>query len=64
MNTLFLASYRRVVALLRSEQAQDLPEYAIALVMIGLGSVAGLNSLALGISIAFNNVSNQIASAL
>jgi len=64
MHTLFLETYRKVTSLFTSQSGQDLPEYAFAVAMIGLGSVAGLNSLASGIAVAFNNVSGEIASAL
>lgn len=64
MNSLFLEIYRRVRFLFASESGQDLPEYAFAVVMIGLGSVAGLNSLATGITIAFSNVSSDLAHAI
>ena len=64
MNILFLEIYRRITSLLGSEAGQDLPEYAFAVVMIGLGSVAGLNSVAAGIGSAFANVSGDIANAV
>jgi Flp pilus assembly pilin Flp len=64
MNTLLLRAYLHLRNLLHCEDAQDLPEYAFVVVMIALGSVAGFNSLATGISTAFTDVSSDLASAI
>jgi Flp pilus assembly pilin Flp len=64
MNTLFLRFCFNLKTLIICEAGQDLPEYAFVVVMIALGSVAGFNSLATGISIAFNNVSSDLAGAI
>ena len=44
------------------ESGQDLIEYALIAAVVGLGSVASLNSLASSIGSSFNTVSNNLSS--
>ena len=53
----FFLGFRTVFqAVLASESGQDLPEYALTFVVVALGTVAGLQSIAGGV--------NQVLSAL
>lgn len=64
MNDLFL----RVCAISRSilvhEEGQDLPEYALTFVTIALGTVAGMNSIAHGVSVTFSAVASTLTTAV
>jgi Flp pilus assembly pilin Flp len=64
MLRLILRTYNTVGTVLGWEEAQDLPEYAFVVVMLALGSIAGMNSLATGIWTAFGNVSSDLSSAI
>jgi pilus assembly protein Flp/PilA len=49
--------------LMAEESGQDLIEYALVAALVGLGSVAAMQSLAGGIVNAFTGVTNALASA-
>ena len=51
-------------AVLASENGQDLPEYALTVVMIALGSVAGMNSIAGGVNQVFLAVTDTLNNAV
>jgi pilus assembly protein Flp/PilA len=46
------------------ESGQDLIEYALVAALVGLGSVASMNSLAGSIANTFNGVGNALTSAV
>jgi len=46
----------------RSENGQDLVEYALVVALIALAATAGMNTLAKDISNAFSNVGSTLAS--
>jgi pilus assembly protein Flp/PilA len=46
------------------ESAQDLVEYALIVAVLAFGSVAGMKSLAAGVSSAFENVSTSLGTSL
>jgi pilus assembly protein Flp/PilA len=50
--------------LISEESGQDLIEYALVAALVGLGSVASMNSLASTISNTFNGISNQLTAAV
>ncbi|HEY6490442.1 MAG: Flp family type IVb pilin [Terracidiphilus sp.] len=64
MPTLLLKIYRATVCLLADQDAQNLVEYCLIVSCLAFASVAGMHSLASGVSVAFNNVSSDLASAI
>ena len=46
------------------ESGQDLIEYALVAALVGLGSVAAMNSLATSIGTAYNGVGSTLTSAV
>jgi pilus assembly protein Flp/PilA len=49
--------------LINEESGQDLIEYALVAALVGLGSVASMQSLALSITNAFNGIGVALANA-
>lgn len=47
----------------KEEEGQDLVEYALLVVLIALGAIAAMNSLASAISDAFSNAAVNLTSA-
>jgi pilus assembly protein Flp/PilA len=47
---------------LRDENGQDLVEYGLVLVLVCLAATAGMNTLASGINVAMQNITNKLAS--
>jgi len=58
MHGFFLRLRMTFQAVLASESGQDLPEYALAMVMIALGTVAGTHSIAGGVNQVFSTLAN------
>ena len=52
---------KRVV---KDESGQDLIEYALVAALIALGSIAAMNSVAVGISTAFSTIGSDLSSAV
>jgi pilus assembly protein Flp/PilA len=50
--------------LIAEESGQDLIEYALVAALVGLGSVASMNSLAGSIANTFNGIGNALSSAV
>ena len=50
--------------LVADESGQDLIEYALVAALVGLGSVASMNSLAGSIANTFNGIGNTLANAV
>ena len=55
---------RNLCRLWKEEDGQDLVEYALLVVMISLGALASMKSLAYAISDAFSNASANLTSAV
>jgi pilus assembly protein Flp/PilA len=51
-------------AFLRDESAQDIVEYALIAVFIGLGTVVATRGLAVSIGVAFSNVQTALTSGV
>ncbi|HEX3569476.1 MAG TPA: Flp family type IVb pilin [Acidobacteriaceae bacterium] len=49
---------------LKDESGQDLIEYALVAALVGLGSVAAMNSLSGSIANTFTGVGNQLTNAV
>jgi pilus assembly protein Flp/PilA len=64
MHKLILKVHFKLHSLLAGEEGQDLVEYALIVALLAFGCVAGMQSLASGINIAFNSVSSDIADSL
>jgi pilus assembly protein Flp/PilA len=47
-----------------NEEGQDLVEYALVVALIAFGATAGMSTLASGINLAFNTISNKLATSL
>ena len=50
----------KLTRLWKEEEGQDLVEYALLVVLVALGSIAAMNSLASAISNAFSNVEGAL----
>jgi pilus assembly protein Flp/PilA len=46
------------------ESGQDLIEYALVAALVGLGSIASMNTLASSIANTFNGIGNQLTNAV
>lgn len=46
---------------LYNEEGQDLVEYALVIVLVALGCVAGINNVASAINTVFSNISTTLA---
>ena len=64
MHKLMLKVHFKIHSLMTGEDGQDLVEYALVVALLAFGCVAGMQSLASGINIAFNSVSSDIADSL
>ena len=60
MQELFLKLRTISKAILIPEEGQDLPEYALTVVMIAMGAVAGMGSLAGGVNAVFSAVATTL----
>jgi pilus assembly protein Flp/PilA len=54
-------SLRRI---LTDESAQDLVEYSLIIAVMAFGAVAGMQSLASGVNVAFNSLSSVMHSTI
>lgn len=52
-----------LIRLWKEEDGQDLTEYALLLVLVALGAIASMHTLANAISDVFGNAVNNLASA-
>jgi pilus assembly protein Flp/PilA len=64
MNDLLLTLYVRFQDLKDREDGQDLVEYALTVALIAFGAIAGMQSLAAGLSNAFTTISTTLATDL
>jgi pilus assembly protein Flp/PilA len=55
---------KRLLRLWEEEKGQDLVEYALLLVLISLGAVVSMRSLASAISDAYSNAAGNLTSAV
>lgn len=56
-----LGIYTAARTFILNDEAQDLAEYAMTVALVALGTVAGMQSLASGVTLAFNDVSSTIS---
>lgn len=54
---------KTLIRLWKEEQGQDLVEYALLLVLISMGAVASMRSLASAVGDAFSNAATNLTSA-
>ena len=64
MQELFLKLRTILNAILVLEAGQDLPEYALTFVMVALGTVAGMDSIAGSVNLIFSGVANMLTNAV
>lgn len=58
----FSKLYMRLYFLIGSEEGQDLVEYALVVALIAFGATAGMKSLAVGLTKAFQGISTTLGS--
>ncbi len=61
MNSLLQQIYLKVCNEIYNEEGQDLVEYALVIVLVALGCVAGVNNMASAVNAVFSNISNTLA---
>jgi pilus assembly protein Flp/PilA len=61
MNNLLLKLFINLQNLRKSEQGQDLVEYALLCSLIALAMISGIKSIATSVNTVFTNVSNSLA---
>jgi Flp pilus assembly pilin Flp len=61
MNNLLLKVYIQLQNLGKSEQGQDLVEYALLCSLIALACISGVKPVAQAVNTVFSNVSNSLA---
>jgi hypothetical protein len=64
MQELFLKLRTVCNAILVLDAGQDLPEYALTFVMVALGTVAGMSSIAGSVNQTFAAVANTLTTAM
>jgi pilus assembly protein Flp/PilA len=64
MKTRLAALVLTIQAWVRSEDGQDLVEYALVVAMLAFGATTALKTLGTGINHAFTNISSTLASSL
>jgi Flp pilus assembly pilin Flp len=60
MNNLFLKLYIKLQNLAKSEQGQELVEYALLCSLIALAAISGVQSVATAVNNVFSNLSNSL----
>ena len=64
MNAMLLKLYVKFQNLIRRKEGQDLVEYALVVALIALAAVAGMKTLAAGISATFTSISTKLSSSI
>jgi pilus assembly protein Flp/PilA len=64
MNDLMLKMYVKLQTLMAREEGQDLVEYALVVALIAFGAVTAMKSLSSEINVAFETISNDLATSL
>jgi pilus assembly protein Flp/PilA len=64
MNNLVSRIYVNLQSLIRSEEGQDLVEYALVVALVAFGATAALQALGSGLNSAFTTISATLASSL
>ncbi len=61
MNNLFLKLWVKLQCLNRSEEGQDLVEYALLVALIALVCITGVGKVATAVNTVFTNISSSLA---
>lgn len=61
MNSFLKHLYLKAWSQLCNEEGQDLVEYALVIVLVALGCVAGINNVASAINNVFSNISTTLS---
>ena len=61
MKNLMQRIYLEIYSHICNEEGQDLVEYALVIVLVALGSVAGVNNVASAINTVFSNISTTLS---
>ena len=56
--------FAMVQSFIRSQDGQDLVEYALVVALVAFGATAAMQSLGSGLNSAFTNISSTLASSL
>jgi len=61
MKNLYMNLYLRLQNLTKSEEGQDLVEYALLVCLIALAAIVGVNKVAAAITTVFSNISASLS---
>jgi pilus assembly protein Flp/PilA len=61
MNSMMQLIFLKVSSYISNEEGQDLVEYAMVMVLVALGCVYGVNSVASAINTVFSNISATLS---
>ena len=61
MNSFILKLYLKLHDLTRSEEGQDLVEYALLVALIALSAITGIGKIASAITVTFSNISASLS---
>ena len=64
MRKFLTEQYVRIQTLLADEKGQDLIEYALVVALIAFAAVAGMNTVATDINLAFSKIGSKLESTL
>ena len=64
MQKFLTEQYVRIQTLLADEKGQDLIEYALVVALIAFAAVAGMNTVATDINLAFSKIGSKMLSAI
>ena len=64
MRKFLTEQYVRIQTLLADEKGQDLIEYALVVALIAFAAVAGMNTVATDINLAFSKIGSKMLSAI
>ena len=64
MEKFLTEQYIRIQTFLADERGQDLIEYALVVALIAFAAVAGMNTVATDINLAFSRIGSKLESAL
>ncbi len=64
MQKLLTEQYIRIQTFLADESGQDLIEYALVVALIAFAAVAGMNTVATDINLAFSKIGSKVLSTI
>jgi len=64
MNDLVLRTYVAISTFIATQDAQDVVEYSLIIACLAFATIAGMHSLASGVSLAFTSISSELATSM